>query len=113
MAHTVSPFLLGHHLLPSCGAGGRLDFFASGGFQLKVYNITEIQDDPLDLKYPIFYENRRHLIDERLKLIRSSPEMIENIALEHFGRVRVNRAANSAIGWHPFEDRDQLIVRIT
>ena len=39
--------------------------------------------------------------------------MIENIALEHFDRVRVNKAANSAIGWHPFEDRDQLIVRIT
>lgn len=72
--------------------------------------ISSLQSDPLDLNYADFYENRRQMIDNRLNNILSfTNDRIEMFVHEYFDRVKTNLAPNSIIGWHQFNNREQLL----
>lgn len=67
----------------------------------------------MDLNYVEFYENRRSQIDARLNQIVGTPGCIEHYVHLHSDRIKYNHkkgASNSQIGWHRFENDEQLLV---
>lgn len=78
--------------------------------------ISPLQNDPLDLNFADFYENRRHLIEERLAQLLSFPACFEHFLLlnsNHIARARNDQThANSKIGSWNFETGQEQITRL-
>ena len=65
------------------------------------------------MNYIEFYENRRSQIDARLNQIVGTPGSIEHYVHLHSDRIKYNHkkgASNSQIGWHRFENDEQILV---